>query len=684
MENGDKVHNVRKDNTNSPLKATSPVKDERFSLIRRSLRLGGHETPKSKDKRGKEADPVSPTKDPNEDKEVGQIPKATTAKDSGTVMEIHELIRENMLSKAFQHLRLLEKEIPTAGSTDVNETASTEIMRKWKDVQLLYHNFTEQIQSIVTDSLNSSETNAELFHSMMDIIEEEENIHSVNEETEYASTYEFLVKPQKWKCLWEKTIQKNIQQRIQKYIILQEERTESQLAVNLGYLRKQVVTDISTVKNNLQKCYPEKYRILDMYVKHFHEIISSNLRELLEKQMEYNELYAVLDWAVNTYPSEEVLRHEDLQPDVNVENLGQLLDQTTMDKLKNDYCEAVQRKIRKWMDNLIKLEQNKWSSENSPEILNNYYHSPLHIDVQMMIGQHMKNAEKIDNHLRNKLCIICMEEAKHFVSRIPNIVEDWAMNDVAGQNISRLLGHLLAIINSFQDLKSGLTQLDNLHLTNHEEMERAVDDALESFNKLILSQFKVKTQIHFEKLMTRLWISDSEGFEEIMTVINELSLHIKKMKQPAKSNLVQLIHYHIVKEYIVQVMKKKKSYKKSITCEKAAKRILEQSDAIKEIFNGLGSTAEWLNNAVIYISNIIGQNDKKMIQEKVITLNEEYPDVSAEHISAILHYRRALSNKTKRKILKHFEKLPKKDMPKNRMLFSEINVHSTAACLPYV
>lgn len=215
-------------------------------------------------------------------------------------MEINELIQKKQLLETFASIRCLENEIITEKEAKKYEDNPTEYARKAKDVDLLCNSVANSIKSIVEETLDQSDIDERLLTSMVTLISKEEEAHA-DVQIPGSSESDGVGRPRKWRDVWKEAVRGSAEKRVCNVPISLKEDNDSWLAIHLGFLRKYVSEDLLKIKQSVQKCYPDDYKVCGRYVESFHSAISSHLQRLLQRPLEFSELYALLDWVVNTY-----------------------------------------------------------------------------------------------------------------------------------------------------------------------------------------------------------------------------------------------------------------------------------------------------------------------------------------------------------------------------------------------
>ncbi|XP_039389578.1 exocyst complex component 3-like protein 4 [Mauremys reevesii] len=589
-----------------------------------------------------------------------------------SVMEINELIQKKQLLEAYASIRCLEKEVISEKEAKKYEDNPIEYARKVKDVDMLCNSVANSIKSIVEETLDQFDLDESLLTSMVTVISKEEEAHA-DVHSPGCSESDWVGRPRKWRDVWKEAVRGSAEKRVRKVPISLKEDNDSWLAIHLGFLRKYVSEDLLKIKQSVQKCYPDDYKVCGRYFESFHSAISSHLQALLQRPLEFNELYALLDWVVNTYYSETLLGHPDLQAEVKTENLPQLLPSETWDKLKKDYKDSLAEKIKHYLDNILKLEtREKWKEEKQPETSQTEYDSSLSLDIQTFIGQHKNESGKILESLETATLEVSIRELREFIPRFRKAFVEWYKE----REDSLFVPYLVAYVNSFRDLMRGLQTTFNADTT---ELENVLTDVTMSFRKDVLDKLKQKTQPHFKKILTNAWMLNSEILDSIMSTTVQFCQHLKHLEQPVDKDFLGAAHKYVVREYITQAIKPRKRMK-TAKREEVGKKMKEEATVIRNSFKELGSNVDWLNSAIHYIANIISEKDRHKIKDYIEEICQAYPDVRKEHIEAVLTCR-GLSQNKKKSIIQKIAKLQENaESVADRTLFAEIDPPTLVTC----
>ncbi|KFQ21968.1 Exocyst complex component 3-like 4, partial [Merops nubicus] len=532
---------------------------------------------------------------------------------------INELIQKRQLLEAFASIRYLEDEIIAERDAEKYKDNPQEFVRKTRDVDLLYNSITNAIQSIVEETLEHPTVEDTMLTSLVTLIAREEAAHP---DTGHAAGpgLDLLGTPRKWKEKWREAINESTRKRVLRVPMALKEEESSWLFRHLDFLQKHLMEDLLKIKLSVKKCYPEEYQVCDMYVEAFHKAIASHLQDLSQRQLEFNELYALLNWVANTYRSELFLGHPDLKPEVKTENLSLLLTPAQWDKLKNDYIASAKGKIKIYFGNILRLEvTEKWEKEVHPEVKENLYHSSLSFDIQTIIGEYMKVSGAISRSLEIKMLELCLAELHEFVPRFGEEFVAWS----TAQDSPTFAPYFAAYINSFHDLVSGL---ETMFKVNTEELQKILAALTRNFTNIFLTKLRTKTQPLLKKILTKDWILATERPDSLALAVSQFSEHLQHMREPMGQELLQDVHKYVVREYIVQVIKPRRKMNRE-TRQQVSEKMNEEAGILNNTLIDQGSDSSWLLPAIHHIANIIGEDKKEKIKEHVKELCQDYPDI---------------------------------------------------------
>ncbi|XP_077319843.1 exocyst complex component 3-like protein 4 [Lithobates pipiens] len=585
-----------------------------------------------------------------------------------SVMEINELIHGRQLQKAFRSIKFMEDKLIEESQGDNYYENITEFTIRAKDVDLLYGSLFNMVRAIVKETLNQ-EVDEPLVATLVYVIENEAIIHE-NTSVPLGSSEIILGQPRRWKHLWKEAVKDSVVKRIESVPLNPKE--ESWLPNHLETLKANTLIDLIKVKGSLISLYPEDYKVCSIYLRSFHDALSSHIQKnVVTYASEMSQLYSLLDFTMNNYKSEEFMANPELHPEINAASLPPVIHGECLEKLKKDYNIALQGTIKKYIHNILEMEKNKWEKEMEVDE-ETFKELPLHTDIEHIIGTHVRGSSKLSEELERSTFHICVEHLGSFSTRLQETFMVWS-----GNNFKLLpIQYSVVYINSLTKLRHNTTQSD---ADECRVAETNINTAIETLKQHIFHLFTKDTKPHFQKLITKKWLKKSTAFSAIMKSAKILCQCVKYLTSPHEKEMACRVHKYLVKEYIAQIMKRKVSLN-PLNRKKAAEKMKEECKLFNSVAEEMGSNREGLYEVICCISEIIGSKKKEEIKPKLEDLHHLYPDVSEEHILCILHVQ---GTGRSRKLLEHFHQLQKNHQPPNEpedKLFSEIDCVTQVAC----
>ncbi|KAM4690539.1 exocyst complex component 3-like protein 4 [Rhinophrynus dorsalis] len=619
-----------------------------------------------------------------QDRAENELPAQNTEEESRrkkellSVMEINTLINDKHIKEAFEHIKLVEEKLLEDYSTINNYTENiTEYTLRAKDVHLLYENLFRVIKSVVKDSLDCTNTDEQMVYSVVHIINEDalNNYKVAGDNSEIP----YLGQHLNWKRLWKQVIRESVTERVDRVPFPTTTTSDKPwLADYLDSLKANTVQDLLKVKNTLSPLYPEDYDVCGTYIQCFHGALSSTLQnKILPLCQQLSQLYSFLNWVLNTYTSDTFMGSPDLQLEVTKANLSPLLDSGCLNKLKQDYIIALQETIKAYLTKILEIEMEKWELGEEPEkeTLQDSSLSPIYIDIVEMTGKHVRESTKLSEDLEISSSLACMEEIGNFAARLQTAFKDWS----SSRFTAVCLQYLVLYTNSFIKLRNNIPQSDSEQdIKGEENLTKAIHSLKQHFFQL----FKMETEPHFQKLITKKWLKKGTAFQAIRKTA-DLYKVLKYLIEPNAKEMGCEVHRYLVKAYITQIMMRKMRLNR-LKRKKASETMRRECEDLNNIAQELGSDQEWLSPSIQYISEIIGLRKTDEIQSKIETFFKAYPDIGEEHILSILHLQGMGRNK-KLSMLYNFRELQNTEAPTppngpQQRLFAEIECSTRVSC----
>ncbi|XP_051506633.1 exocyst complex component 3-like protein 4 isoform X1 [Myxocyprinus asiaticus] len=645
---------------------------KRGASIRQSLGLGSKKFKQEPLEPVTEAITSSEEQKPEDVDEVLQLRETYTLPEIPSmplsVMEINKLIEMEVLEEAYVNLLSLRLELQRECQALEKEDCPVDLVHKEKDLRLLYGTLRNKMSNIVRNSSALPSRNKELLVYVAQIILEEEK-----RQGEPGGM-------PGWREAWRDAVRDGVRDTLKKVHLDSREQNTSWLAVHLGLLGKTIVEDLKRVKAELLNSYPADFKVFETYVSCHHEALGEHLKRLLEHVTEVKDYYALLEFIIHRYPSDKIMGSCSLQPEMKEDQRALPLDKDFLNQIKSKYCSHLQADMRTSFDRIIELENEEmWKERRKPETDEGLYSSHIDMDIWTNIKGLVQGSGRIDVNLEQKVVRACLEELKLFPKRFESAFVEWSN---ALSNSSLWAEYHISYMNSFSALKEHMACYKESCPIQFEQVQREIDGLTTRLSQTLMNHFKTDVKPFLRRQMTRKWFSFDEDFTNLVSRTKTLSEQSKYMSPTFKQTFVNEAHFFVVKEYVSQLMKNNYSCKNRKN-ETAASKITMQWEELKDLFQDMNSTLDWLHPVGNQLSKIVGckKTDVKMYLQPMV---ENYPDIRKSHLSAVLYFRGIIRGREKHIILQRLTELKESFGNvgnKEYALFSEIQAAVNTDCL---
>ncbi|XP_058882717.1 tumor necrosis factor alpha-induced protein 2-like isoform X2 [Acipenser ruthenus] len=615
-----------------------------------------------------------------EEREGEKEEEKKKVKEPLSVLEILRLVMKRDLFVADTHILELERECEGGGGAEggAEETGGQcrDSGRKLKDVELLYEALLKELGEVVRESLlPDSLAPPPALPLLLQVIEQEEQADREWAERE-AGAPEGLSRPRQLRRKWKESVAESASSR------LPCRGDAGALSGFLGALSEHVVQDLCAVKRSALPCYPPEYEAFTVHLQSYHQAVGQRLREAAAAELHITELHTLLDWVHNTY-HREVLDHSAFKELTSGSQLSPLLPLDTLSKLERDYVSFV-KMVTEELSEDLDAEERRWGESLQIE----EYQSSLANNVIAKLQIHLDRASRITAELGARVAHCCLSGLADFLQSFQKKVEVFHQYQTeSGNPAEGFTPRTIALVNCCPPFRSFLQRCAQCESQDCEEGLRrgmaALDKIVSLGVKVLVEQLFPQIKPHFEKLVKRKWLNNTEAFDSITETIRSHFKTFCRMEGPPYQALVCEVHRRVLVEYLRALMRGRIICTSAKKRRKMSGRLRDEGKQIKELFRELDSGSSWLDSAVPHISEIIVLEDTPSIQMEVGVLVREYPDVRKKHVAALLDLRGMLRQVERMEILNIVKDLESslQPLPRDRALFSELPVTSEARCL---
>ncbi|XP_072895838.1 tumor necrosis factor alpha-induced protein 2-like [Hemitrygon akajei] len=558
--------------------------------------------------------------------------------------DIKELVEKRQYFKADCHLIKLEHEQYTDDTTKADEEL---VKEQKKGIESLYEILSAEIFTVAKNSMSISKENPDLLKMAVRVILQEEKADQVYLEEKENPGAIAEVRPRRWETKWLNTIEQSVNERLGELPSIPDAAEVKMLSECLVQHHKKLKEDFDTIVNCIKPCYPQEYNICKKYVEYYHKKSSSLMELIIESEPKGKDVYPFLHWIYSCYPN--LLSTVTQCEETSQEMSKTLLPERMISHLKSEYFSALQSDTRTHMYKSLRIEEDKWKSEEEPIVLNGYYHSELPIDIIQIIVGAIQETGTLTNEMVDKTVDIILEEAHSFLGSFQQSAENFEKSNT---NQTNFISIIILITNCCEVIRNYIDTSEKITNTELTEKVRSLLNEMEKKTKdILLKTLFCKLKPYCKKLVTGKWLESSEHMIKMLGILEEHLTKLEKLKAPLYQDILREIHKQLIIEYIIRIMKKKLNCKTVNEQKKVANQIKNEAEQLQKLFSFYTSETTHLESALLKIAEIIRLKDVEAITMEVAALSRDFPDVQKHHIGAILYLKGNMKKSNEREIL---------------------------------
>ncbi|XP_031310242.2 tumor necrosis factor alpha-induced protein 2 [Camelus dromedarius] len=547
-----------------------------------------------------------------------------------TVEELKADLEQGRLEAAGPLLEL-ERELRAAAAAGA--ASEEELVRRQSKVEALYALLRDQVLGLLRRPLEAA---PERLRQALAVLaaQEREDRAAAPGPSGLAAT-----RPRSWLQLWRRGVAQAAEERLGRPPPAGAEgRTEAErLFLHMGRTMKE---DLEAVAARLKPLFPAEFGVVAAYAESYHKHFAAQLAAVAQFELCERDTYMLLVWVQNLYPN-DVINSPKLAGELQGVRLGSLLPAKQIRLLEATFLSSEVTSVKELMARALELESQRWAQDVAPQRLDGHCHSELAIDIIQIISQGQAKAESITLELGTQIKHMLLVELAAVLRSYQRAFEDFLE---CCRQLRNYRANVMANINNCLSFRTYMEQkwqtpqdlLSPLLSPLNELKSRGFDALLQNLFADLKPLFKRFTR-------TR-WAAPVQTLEEIISVVGERLPEFSELHDCFREELMEAVHLHLVKEYIIRLSKRRLVLKTAEQQQQLAGHILANAQLIQHFCTQIGSPAAWLHHALPTLAEIIRLQDPSAIKIEVATYATWYPDFSKGHLSAILAIKGNLSN----------------------------------------
>ncbi|XP_004371559.1 exocyst complex component 3-like protein [Trichechus manatus latirostris] len=463
------------------------------------------------------------------------------------------------------------------------------------------------------------------------------------------------------------------------------------LAEWLETLRVALPAELATAEALVAPCCPPNYKVVQLWAHTLHGGLRRSLQQLLTgHELGAADAFALLHWAQHVYLGPEMMGGLELGPDADVSQLEPLLTLENVEQLEATFVAKVQASVVQWLQKALDGEVAEWGLEKEPDTdPSGFYHSPMPAIVLQILDENIRVTSLVGESLQRRVHGMALSELGAFLRSFSDSLIRFSRNHLRGEAIApHYMSYLLATLNHHTALRSSVCvlQLDGMASVALARVEAALDELQRRICRLVLEALLAELQPLFAGLPSRRWLSSPELLDRVCERTASFCRDFWRVRSPAVQLLLAEAERTVVLQYLRALMQRRLVCRGADERTQAAERLRHDASQLRELFLGLGlEESEQCAPVLLALRELLNLDDPTLLGLEVASLRRRFPDLSEDHVSALLDLRGDVSREQRLAALSSLQDgPPPSPAAGRRALFSLVPAPAPAlsSCLP--
>ncbi|XP_023587536.1 tumor necrosis factor alpha-induced protein 2 isoform X2 [Trichechus manatus latirostris] len=567
-------------------------------------------------------------------------PNASPGLDSRlpTVEELKVDLEHGRLEAARPLLALERELLETAAAGRLSDQ---ELVRRQSKVEALYALLRDQVLGVLRRPLEAA---PEQLRQALAVVAEQE-LEDRQVAAGPGGSALAPTRPRHWLQLWRRGVTQAAEERLSQPVATGAEGPSAaeRTFLHMGRTMKE---DLEAVVERLKPLFPAEFHVVAAYAESYHQYFAAQLAAMAQFELCERDTYMLLVWVQNLYPN-DIINSPKLAGELQGIRLGSLLPPKQIRLLEATFLSNEVANVKELMARALELESQRWAQDVPPQRLDGHCHSELAIDVIQIVSQSQAKAESITSDLGVQIRQVLLLELAGFLRSYQRAFDDFLERY---KQLKNYRANVIANINNCLSFRASVEQRWQTLQDTHSHLLVPLNEIkTHGFDSLLQNLF-LDLKPLFKRFTQTRWSAPVEILEEILATVSERLPEFSELQDSVRKELMEAVHLHLVKEYIIRLSKRRLILKTAEQQQQLARHILSNADLIHCFCTQNGSSANWLSLALPRLAEIICLQDLNAIKIEVATYVTWYPDFSKGHLNAILAIKGNLSSSEVRSI----------------------------------
>ncbi|KAK1330489.1 hypothetical protein QTO34_010679, partial [Cnephaeus nilssonii] len=407
------------------------------------------------------------------------------------------------------------------------------------------------------------------------------------------------------------------------------------LAGWLEALRVALPAELATAEALIAPCCPPHYKVVRLWARTLHGGLRRCLQQFLEgPELGAADAFTLLHWALHVYLGPEMMGSLELGPEADVSQLEPLLTLENIEQLEATFVSKVRASVVQWLQKALDGEVAEWGREQEPDTdPSGFYHSPMPAIVLQILEENIRVTSLVSQSLQRRVHGMALSELGAFLRSFNDALIRFSRDHLEGKQWSLITCPtywLPSTTNRHSGVVSGALA----------PVEAALDELQRRICRLVLEALLLELQPLFAALPSRHWLSSPELLNNVCERTARFCRNFWRVRNPAFQVLLAEAERTVVLQYLCALMQGRLVCRGAEERNQAAERMQQDATQLRDLFLDLG-LEESVHCAPVLLTlrKLLNLHDPTMLGLEVASLRQQFPDVSEEHISALLDLR---------------------------------------------
>ncbi|XP_008138116.2 exocyst complex component 3-like protein [Eptesicus fuscus] len=417
------------------------------------------------------------------------------------------------------------------------------------------------------------------------------------------------------------------------------------LAGWLEALRVALPAELARAEALIAPCCPPHYKVVRLWARTLHGGLRRCLQQFLEgPELGAADAFTLLHWALHVYLGPEMMGSLELGPEADVSQLEPLLTLENIEQLEATFVSKVRASVVQWLQKALDGEVAEWGREQEPDTdPSGFYHSPMPAIVLQILEENIRVTSLVSQSLQRRVHGMALSELGAFLRSFNDALIRFSRDHLRGEAaVPHYVSYLLAALNHQSALSSSVSVLQPEGVVSGAlaPVEAALDELQRRICRLVLEALLLELQPLFATLPSRHWLSSPELLNNVCERTARFCRNFWRVRNPAFQVLLAEAERTVVLQYLCALMQGRLVCRGADERNQAAERMQQDATQLRDLFLDLG-LEESVHCAPVLLTlrKLLNLHDPTMLGLEVASLRQQFPDVSEEHISALLDLR---------------------------------------------